>query len=346
MAAIEESRLLKVFKWMEKGKIEALLIEDPIDLFYLTGEKVSVGKLLFNKDGPLFFVDGRYFERVKKRSPCPVKLLDAFSLLSVKQLYFDSSWTSFERYLDYQKKFPQVTWIGLSKPLQELRMIKEKGEIEKLKKAAGLTFLGYQHLLTLLKEGIEEKELALEFEFFCKKRGADGLSFDPIIAFGENSAYPHYRAGRARLKKNQIIQFDLGAVIDSYAGDFSRAFFFGKADPKLEALYQTVKEAQKKAVSLVKPGAPIRALEEAVREIFKEKNLESLFVHSLGHGIGLETHEPPRIRVGEERKLEPGMVFTIEPGLYLPGVGGARYEDMVVVTETGAENFFSEERSC
>ena len=167
------------------------------------------------------------------------------------------------------------------------------------------------------------------------------MAFEPIIAFGENSAYPHYREGKARLRSGQIVLMDTGAIVDHYHGDRTRMAFFGEVDPKLMHLFNVVRRAHKNAVLAVRPGICFGELDQMVRDEFTKEGLEKLFTHSLGHGIGLETHEYPRVRAGSEDAnlpLEPGMVFTIEPGLYQPGLGGVRYEDMILVTEDGHEN--------
>lgn len=320
-----------------------LLIENPIDLYYLTGLTLSKGRLLVKNQKATLYVDGRYFAEAKKKAPCPVAPWNESKQIKEKKLHFDSAFVSYEGFLDLEKEFPHVEWISTPHPLQMLRAVKEKKEIEFLKKAALLTWNGYRHIREHLKEGVSEAELALEFEIFCRKNGASGLSFSPIIAFGENGAYPHYRAGSAELKKGQSILIDVGAVFDHYSGDMTRVVHFGKPDEKILHFEKIVKRAKEKAFSLIKPGATFGMLDQAVQDEFDAANVKPLYIHSLGHGIGLETHEFPRIRFDGPDKdvvLKKGMVFTIEPGLYQPGVGGVRLEDMVVVTDNGYENLF------
>lgn len=338
-------RIEKLQNWMKKEKIEALLLENPIDLFYLTGLRFSAGKLFLTCKAALHFVDGRYYEKARKESPCLVHLIERLqgALDRVKRVGFDSAFLSVDQHSQYKKKYPKIEWIPLSSPLEQFRLIKGEEEIAALKKAAQITWEGYQHLLPLLKEGIKEKELALEFEFFCKKNGASGFSFEPIIAFGENSAYPHYRAGEAKLKKNQIVLIDVGAIFNHYCGDMTRVSFFGNPDPQLQQFHQWVREAQAKALSRIRPGVRLGELDDLVREEFSKNKVLSLYIHSLGHGIGLEPHESPRVKFDGPDKdllLQPGMVITIEPGLYQVGLGGVRHEDTVLVTDTGIENFF------
>jgi Xaa-Pro aminopeptidase len=314
------------------------LIEHPADLLYLTGLELSKGRLLVSSHEATLFVDGRYYERAKKAAPCQVKLWDEQKELNLKKMGFDSAAVSYEGYLSLQKYFKGVELIACPSPLKQQRVIKEENEITALKKAADLTKRGIEHVRHLFKEGITEEELAFEFEFFCRKAGASHLSFDSIIAFGENSAYPHYRAGKAKLKKGDVVLVDVGAVIDNYHGDMTRIFYFGDPDPKVVRLEKLVREAQNKAIAQIKPGVILGTLDQIVQDEFDRANVKPLYTHSLGHGVGLETHEFPRIRFDGEDKdvvIEAGMVFTIEPGLYQPGVGGIRIEDMILVTKEG-----------
>ena len=339
---MDESRIKKVQQQLD---VDCLLIDDPVDLFYLTGLTLSIGRMALFPDRASLFVDGRYIEIGKKKAPCEVKLNQEFVsyLSSAQKVGFDSAFLSCDDFAKLEKQLPQKKWVPLSKPLKEMRAVKEGREIETLKKAARLTWEGFLHIRSLLKEGISESELALEFEFFCRRKGASALSFSPIIAFGENSAFPHHRAGNTKLKKNQIALFDLGAVVDGYAGDMTRVIFFGEADPELQKDYQLIQQAQALAIDAIRPGVQFGELDRIAREYLRKAGVADLFTHGLSHGIGLETHEFPFLRIeggDRETELTPGMVFTVEPGLYRPARGGVRYEDTVLVTKTGAENFF------
>ena len=328
---------------------QALLIEDPLNLFYLTGLNLSCGKLLLGKKESSLLVDGRYFEMARKKAPIPVQLDSKEAFLtfsknnSITTWLFDPQSTSYERFLQLQE---------LSLPLKaestlfaSLRLIKDETEILAMKKSATLLWKGFLFIKRSLKLGITEKELAKRFELFCLKNGAEKLAFEPIIAFGANSAMPHYRAGNTRLKKGDLVLIDIGVVKDHYHSDMTRVLFFKEEDPYLAHLYALAKEAQKAALSLCRPGVTIGKLDEAARNIFKKEGVEHLFIHSLGHGIGLKTHEHPRIQYeGKDKNtvLKKGMVFTIEPGLYLPGKGGVRYEDTIVITEDSYKNLYKE----
>lgn len=319
------------------------LIEQTTDLFYLTGLNLSKGRLLVSQNRVTLFVDGRYLEAAKKNAPCDVAKWEEFKNVQEKEMVFDSSFITYDAYLALKKELPSVHLIPRSSPLKEIRVVKEQNEIAALKKAADLTWNGYKYITQLLKEGVSEEELAFEFEFYCRKQGASALSFKPIIAFGENGAYPHHRAGSSRLKNGQAVLIDVGAIFDNYCGDMTRLVYFNEPEKKVLELEEIVKRAKEKAMRAIKPGVKCGLLDQIVQDEFAQANVKEFYTHSLGHGIGLEAHEFPRLRFdGADRDvvLQPGMVFTVEPGLYVSGVGGVRLEDMVVVTETGYENLF------
>jgi Xaa-Pro aminopeptidase len=331
-----DSRIRKLSQKLEVP----CFIEQTADLLYLTGLSLSKGRLFVSKEGSVLYVDGRYYGRAKKEAPCPVLIWDEQKKREEKKIGFDSATVSYEGFLALKNGFPGVEWVPIPNPVKELRAIKEPKEIAALKKAQNLTWRGIEKVFSELKEGITEEELALEFEIFCRKNGASALSFSTNISFGENSAYPHYRAGKARLKKGQVVLIDVGAIVDQYNGDMTRICHFGKPDERIVHFEKLVSHAQKKAMAHIRPGVKIGELDQIVQDEFDKANVKPLYTHSLGHGIGLEAHEFPKIRFDGEDKnvvLQSGMVFTVEPGLYQPGVGGVRIEDMVVVTETGYE---------
>ncbi len=310
------------------------MIEDPIDLFYLTGIELSAGQLLIAQEGSTLYVDGRYIEEAKSHTHAelgPAKL--------VGKVEFDSCKTTYQRYLDLQKE--GVDLIPIKEPTRPLRVIKSPEEIEKLVAAANLGLEGYYAVLNLLEEGITEKEVALELEVFWRRKGGSAVAFSPIIAFGENSSKPHYHPVDRSLRKNEAVLIDIGVTLDHYHSDMTRVFFFGNPDPKMEEIYEIVKEAQARALALCKPGVTCRELDLAARDYINQKGFGEFFAHGLGHGIGLQVHEPPRIHSkgsDADFKLEAGMVITVEPGIYLPSFGGVRIEDTVIITPNGHRN--------
>lgn len=331
-------------KWLQKQlhswKVEGCLIENTVDLFYLTGFELSAGSLLVSPRTCRLFIDGRYLEMVQEKGSLPFAGISALEkhLQGKKKIAFDSRTTCYERYV-------RLKSFGLSlKPipglLKEARGLKDAYEIELMKKSGHLAMRGIEHLERLIKPGIMEKDLARAYEFFCIENGADKLAFEPIIAFGQNTALPHHRAGSTVLKSGDLVLIDVGVTLNRYCSDLTRVVFFGKKDPQLKNMYLAVRAAHQAALEICRAGTKISALEEAAYVPIREAGLEKLLVHSLGHGVGLEVHEFPRVsKKGEDKDvlLESGMTITIEPGLYLPGKGGVRYEDTVIIREDSYE---------
>ncbi len=332
-------RVNKLQKLLTRWDVDGCLVQNPIDLFYLLGLSLSSGSLLVSQKRALLFVDSRYIQMAQAATDAALSTekahLDFLKQERVKRLAFDSAWTSYDTYLKWKQRARLSPQPHLVAPL---RLIKDAQERRCLQESAALLQKGMKHIRTKLVAGITESELALEFELFCKKKGAQGLAFEPIIAFGENSAMPHHRAGTRLLKRGDVVLLDVGVVFKNYHSDMTRVYFFGTPDRHLKRMDAVVKEAQEAAIALCKPGQTVGALDQAARAVMHREGVEEYFIHSLGHGIGLETHESPRLKFGGEEsatKLKPGMVITIEPGLYFSGKGGVRHEDMVLITEKG-----------
>jgi Xaa-Pro aminopeptidase len=262
---------------------------------------------------------------------------------SIRSCGFDSAYTSFKTFHHYEQalKTLSVSLVPLDAPIQWLRMIKDEEEISLLKEAAHLGYRGYEFVASCLVEGISEAELALELEFFWKKQGAKRLAFDSIIAFGSNSSMPHYRAGFTPLTPNTSVLIDIGVNWKHYHSDMTRVVFYGTPDPRLQTIYAIVEEAKNRAMEICRPGTLIGDLDRAARNYISDQGYGTYFTHSLGHGLGLDVHELPTLRSKgplAEQPLQKGMVITIEPGIYLPGIGGVRLEDTLLITEQGYEN--------
>jgi Xaa-Pro aminopeptidase len=328
---------------------DGLLIEYPVDLLYLTGLELSTGKLLVSCDQAALLVDGRYVEICSRQSLYPVilsnheTLKEQLSQLQIRRLGFDQAHCSYQNFLalvQFAKEL-SIEVLPTESATEKLRIIKDEDEIEALRAAAELGCQGFRFAASLLAEGISEAEVALELEFFWKKRGAKRLAFDSIVAFGPNSSMPHYRSGPQRLKNHEPVLIDIGVVLSHYHSDMTRVVYFGTPPPLIETIYTIVEEAKEKAFTLCRPGTLIGELDQIARGHIASKGYAESFSHSLGHGIGLDIHEPPIIRstgAFSDRPLQPGMVLTIEPGIYLPGIGGVRLEDTILITENGYEN--------
>lgn len=351
-------RIQKLQQYLSNIACDALIIEDTINLYYLTGMSLSSGQLLVALDKAVLIVDGRYFEQCRRQSAIPVKLAtsDGSTLTellkhefsSIKTLGFTSELIHYRRYQALKKMVEgletSVSLLPLEQPLARLRSIKDAQEIALLKSAAELGSAGFDFICSKLQEGISEIELAIELEIFWKKRGSKGVAFDPIIAFGANSSMPHYRAGQATLKKNDTVLIDIGVNLEHYHSDMTRVLFVGTPHPKILEIYRIVFHAHKAAVEKCRPGIKLGELDQTARSIILEHGYGDYFPHSLGHGVGLEIHEWPLIRNTvpyKDVELQEGMVITIEPGIYLPELGGVRLEDTIVITKEGYESLTS-----
>ena len=321
-------------------------IDNVIDIFYLTGKKVSLGTLLVFPEKTLFFVDSRYIDSCKKMKGVEVHLnedgeLDNFlKSLNPTEVFIDGLTLCFNRYKTLESLLPGAKFIPSTK-MAQIRAIKDENEMEKMKVAGALNYRGYEHVVSILKAGITEKEAAWEYEKFCKENGGDTLSFEPIIAFGKNSAYPHHRSGDTVLKKGMNVLIDCGITVDNYTSDMTRTLFFEKeanqeAYREWKHLHDIVQQSYNLAVAKARPGVLFHTLDEEVRKYAQEQNVSQYLRHSLGHSLGLEVHEWPRIsfRV-KDIEIKEGMFFTIEPGLYKEGSCGIRFENTLLMTSNG-----------
>lgn len=346
-------RVKRLQKLMPTVPCDAFLVEDTTNLYYLTGLQLSAGKVFVHEKGAHLLVDSRYFEMCKEHCPFPVLLLDGeknswqelFQQIcpQASTLAFDSETTTHRRYTELNAfaKAQQLLLVPADNLIKQLRTIKDPEEITLLRKAAELGSRGFDFVCSLLKEGITEEQLAAALEIFWKQQGSKGLAFDPIIAFGPNAAMPHYRAGKASLKSGDCVLIDIGVNLQHYHSDMTRVVFFGSPHPTIKEIYGIVKKAQEAALSLCRPGTSISDLDRAARSIIEEHGYGKSFTHSLGHGVGLEIHELPILRNAAPYNkiiLEAGMVITVEPGIYIPNLGGVRLEDTVAIHDKGYEN--------
>jgi Xaa-Pro aminopeptidase len=344
------TRIKKVQQLLRDENVDALIIENTTDLHYLTGLQLSAGTLLISKKtGACLFVDGRYFEACRKKAPCDVILSSEKALSdylkkrkSIHTIAFDSRSTTYQRFLALRKTLRAIdrSLTPIDQPIKLLRALKESQELAALRRAANLGSQGFDFVVSKLRTGITEIELARQLEIFWLQKGGEGLAFEPIIAFGPNSALPHYRAGTTRLKKGQPVLIDIGVTLGKYHSDMTRVVFFGKPNPKLAKIYEIVRGGQQAALDQCRPGITAQELDNVARSYIKKAGYGEKFSHGLGHGVGLEVHELPVISYANPKKtvLEPGMAITIEPGIYIPGLGGVRIEDTVLITGKGHEN--------
>lgn len=350
------TRLINKLPYYEKNqKVDAALIVSPINRLYFSGFKSSEGVILVTREESYYIVDFRYYEAALSqiKNMNVVLLLDLKSDIlkiikqhNVRNILIENKGISLADVIKFEGWFEneQISLIKtktLDDIIAALRIIKTKEEIENIKIAQEISERALDRLLPTIKCGITEKEIAFNLEYFIKKEGADAISFDLIVASGKNSAIPHAEPSNKRVAEGDFITIDMGAVYNGYHSDMTRTFGLKEVSKKQKSVYETVLCAQNKAINAIKPGVACRDIDNIARNFIYENGYKNCFGHALGHGVGLEIHENPFLSANSEFILEPGMVITIEPGIYLKNEFGVRIEDMIVVTECGYENLTS-----
>ncbi len=319
-----------------------------VNVRYLTGFTGSNALLLLTPDSAILLTDPRYTTQAESEVSCKVAIVkkgpllqDAIARLKQRRLRkigFEKSHLSYEAYAKLVEDLPKSTRLAaLDDWIEEARLIKSAAEIECIKESVVTNSLAFDRALRRLRPKMTEAELAAEIDYQQRKLGAEKAAFDTIVASGAHSALPHARPRPESIGINRLLLVDMGAQQRGYMSDMTRTLVVGKATRRMRFLYQAVLEAQLAAIDAVRPGALAAEVDRRARLTLKKHGLEKQFVHSTGHGLGLEIHEPPRLGRTETRTLAPGMVITIEPGVYLPGEGGIRIEDTVLVTESGCD---------
>lgn len=346
-----EKRLAKLRKELKDREIQAMIVEKPENVFYLSGFTGSEGILIVGEDQVYLLVDSRYIEQAQLETAsiqielCEEKkgkaLSDILGRLEAGAVGFESH---FQTYRFNQEIAEQLSKnaVGLKlEPLnrlvEKLRAVKDEDEISTISHATRLLDAAFLHIISFVKEGVSEEELAVELEHFLRKEGASKIGFEVIIAAGANSSMPHAKTTGKRLKSGDLLLMDFGAVFEGYHSDMTRTIVVGNADDKVKDIYQAVKEAQELALDSIKAGESGKNIDSLVRQYFEGKGYQKEFGHNLGHGVGLEIHELPVLGRKSEDILEENMVTTVEPGLYFPDFGGVRIEDMVIINKDGVE---------
>jgi len=327
---------------MAERRLSGLLVMHPANWYYLSGFSGEAGALLLLRRGPVLVTDGRFTAQAKGETSGIRVVAQKGSLTASvgawlktqrrSRIGFDASQLTVAQLRALRAAAGRkVQWIAASGAVEALRARKEPQEIEQMRKAGVLAGEVLAAALKLLKPGVRELEIAAEIEYQMRQRGASGRAFETIVAFGERSAYPHARPTAKRLRKNELVVLDLGAILGHYCSDITRTVFVGRAPARVRRWYRAVQEAQSAAIAAVKAGVRCGDVDAAARQILTGHGLDRYFIHSTGHGLGLEVHEDPRVARGQKQILVPGNVITIEPGVYIPGVGGIRIEDDVAV---------------
>jgi Xaa-Pro aminopeptidase len=324
------------------AKLDALVITHPANWYYLTGFTGDAGVLIVSQGAAALVTDGRFTTQVRKETSSVRLLEQKGSLLDstgrflrqkgFRRAGFDPSQTSVAQLSLLRKAAgARTTWIAAPGLVGTLRARKEPSELARMRQAAILAGDVLTRAIDLLKPGVMENEVAAEIEYQMRRGGASGAAFETIVAFGDRSALPHARPTAKRLRKNELVVLDLGAILAHYCSDITRTVYVGRAPERVKEWYRAVLEAQTAAIAAVRAGVSCGDVDAAARQVLAGYKLDRLFTHSTGHGLGLEVHEDPRVARGQKARLEPGCVVTIEPGVYMAGVGGIRIEDDVAV---------------
>ena len=326
-----------------KRRLSGLLCMNPASWYYLTGFTGEVGALLVSAKGSFLVTDGRFTAQAKEETSGLRIVKQEGSLIATlgsllqgrsrrARVAFDATQLTVAQFRGLRNAAgPRVRWIRVDGLGESGRERKDAQELALMRKAAALASEVLSAALKLLKPGVREIEVAAEVEYQMRRRGASGPAFETIVAFGARSAHPHARPTEKRLRKNELVVLDLGAILGHYCSDITRTVFVGRAPARIRRWYNAVREAQAAAVAAAQPGTTCGDVDAAARGVLRRYGLDQYFVHSTGHGLGLEVHEDPRVARGQKHVLVPGNVITIEPGVYVPGVGGIRIEDDVAV---------------
>jgi len=328
--------------------VDALVVTHAPDWYYLTGFTGEAGALIVGSRGVTLITDGRFVVqgkdettgvRIQQHKTRLYKAVGEFLEGSrVSRVGFDPTQLSVAQHAELHRAAGRRCKLERTAGLvASLRIRKDAQELSQMRRAAILASQVVEHAIGLLKPGVQELEVAAEIEFQMRKNGATGPAFECIVAFGERAALPHARPTAKRLRKNELVVLDLGAILGHYCSDITRTVYVGTAPKRVKEWYKAVLEAQLAAIAAVRPGATAGEVDSAARTTLAKYKLDRFFVHSTGHGLGLEVHEDPRVARGQKTRLEPGTVITIEPGVYMAGVGGIRIEDDVAVHEDRSE---------
>lgn len=342
-------RLKNLRDQLEARQLDALLVTHLPDVYYLTGFTGSNAALLVTGDQAMLFTDGRYTQQAREQvSGARVTIIPsaaaaaAVASLPPKTrgtLGVDAAAFTVAAFSAVRKAArsaaPRLKLKAIASPVAELRLIKDSGELVRMRRAAALGSELFAWLRPHVQPGVRESELAAQLEFSARMAGAQKMSFETIVAGGARGALPHGLPTAAKLPRNGLTVLDFGVILDGYCSDMTRTLPTGKPSRKAREAYATVLEAEQAAIAAVAPGVTCGEVDAAARTVLQRAGLARYFTHSTGHGVGIEIHEAPRVARNEKTVLRPGMVVTIEPGVYIPGEFGIRIEDMVAVTARG-----------
>ncbi|MGO1299454.1 MAG: M24 family metallopeptidase [Staphylococcus equorum] len=341
------TRIDKLNSALETKHLEAIVVLTDFNRRYLSGFTGTSGALVITKDKNLLITDFRYieqatsqatqFEIIKQKGGLIEEVKAQLEKLNVQNVGFEGDLVSYDTYLQLSKSY--ISLISVSGLIEKIREVKDDSEIKLIQKAAEIVDETYEYILTVAKAGMTEQQLKAKLESKMLELGSESTSFDTIVASGARGALPHGVASEKVINQGELITLDFGAYYKGYSSDITRTFAIGEPDPKLKEIYNVVLEANIKGIEAAKQGITGKALDAIARDYITEQGYGEAFGHSLGHGIGLDVHEGPNLSRKSEAKLEVNNCVTIEPGIYLDGLGGVRIEDDVLITENGCECF-------
>lgn len=342
--------MLRVNKLIEKMNLSpssALLVHNPSNMFYLAGYR-GEGLLFISANACAVITDSRYTEQARaEASEFDVFTINqtsthasiAFELISSNQIssiFFEDDYLSVQTFEKYKALFKGVSFSPIGNAITDLRQIKDEDEIAKIKAACAITSKAFDYIITQIKEGVTEKELALALEYYMVSNGASALAFNSIVASGENGSLPHAIPGERKIKSGDLITFDFGAKVDGYCSDMTRTVAFGTPSHQLKEIYDTVLKAQEMAEAALAPNCSCKAIDAIARDYIVQKGYGDYFGHGLGHSLGIDIHENPRLSYASTDTTQVNHLLTVEPGIYLPGIGGVRIENTCLVTQEGS----------
>ena len=338
-------RLEKLIGLMEKGKIDILLITKPENVYYLTRLFSSSIALVISKQGESYLLtDSRYYSKaknletgfqvIKVKNDLDDEINSILKKMKIRTIAAEEEHLTVNKWNQIEKSCELVKSNNL---VEKLREIKDSDEIESIRKANKILKSSFSEIVDYIKPGVKELELASKLDEIIMKNKAHGIAFPTIVATGKNSAVPHHETSTDEIREGDFVLIDAGAIYNHYNSDKSRTFIAGNADEKQIEMIKLINNAQKKAIEYISPGKEAHEIDGIARKVISDGGRIKYFSHGLGHGLGLEIHEEPYIKRANTKVIKEGMVFTIEPGIYLEEIGGVRTEDNVYVTSSGAE---------
>lgn len=334
---------------------QAIILHKPSNIFYLSGF-TGEGLLLVAQGLKAIVTDFRYTEQAQQQAPgFEVLVIDnqynhvrlaakALEPLHVQRIRYEDDHVTVKAFIAMQEAFPGITFESLALLPEKLRMRKDAQELLLMERACAISCEAFDWILGEIKPGMTETDIRLKLDFKVLSLGADGMAFSTIIASGPNGSLPHAVPGPRKVEKGDMITLDFGAKYGGYCADMTRTIAVGEPKAEMRKIYAIVQQAQAACQDLLAPGKDCRAIDQVARDIIGEAGYGQYFGHGLGHAVGIDIHEEPRLSPKAEATLEPGMVMTVEPGIYVPGLGGVRIENSCVITDTGARSLVTAPR--